>query len=217
MQPPTELLVSVSAQKDPIYNQIAVVFDGGKGQQMLHSITVRATTSDGVMTELPLPPNRGDEVTFAGSKGVDRVQVMVQYKNGASYLIMDQTVGQTRAGVVTAAPTIASAPTSSNGMYDGPVVQPPKNLVVLVEVEKDPVYRVITATFRGGRGQSLVKSIDMHAALSDGTEQTKNLVSDTGNIAEIQGTSGYDKIQVVVFYKNGEQYKISENVFGPRG
>ncbi|HOL41541.1 MAG TPA: hypothetical protein PLY78_06895 [Methanospirillum sp.] len=217
-QPPAELEVSVSARKDPVYNQITVVFDGGKGQQLLNSINVRVTTSDGIVTEQPLPPNRGAEIAFDGSKGVDRVQVAAYYKNGASYLILNQNVGQTRAGIITATPTVASAPvTSSNSLYDGPVTEPPKNLMVMVDVIKDPVYRVITATFRGGHGQSLVKTVQVHALLSDGSEVTKELANNIGSVAEIQGTSGNDKVQVVVFYKNGEQYKISEKVFGPRG
>lgn len=217
-RPPAELEVSVSAQKDPVYNQITAVFDGGKGQQLLQSIIVRVTTSDGVVTELPLALNRGAEAAFDGSKGVDRVQAAVKYKTGSSYLIFDQKIGQNRAGIATATPTIASAPaTSTNSMYDGPVTQPPKNLVVLVDIDKDPVYRVITATFRGGHGQSLVKSITVHGILSDGTEVTKDLGNNIGSIAEIQGTAGNDKVQVIVFYKNGEQYKISEKVFGPRG
>lgn len=217
-QPPAELEVSVSARKDPVYNQITVVFDGGKGQQLLQSISVRVTTSDGIVTEQPLPPNRGAEIEFAGSKGVDRVQVAAYYKNGASYLILNQNVGQARAGIITATPTVASAPvTSSNSLYDGPVTEPPKNLIVMVDVIKDPVYRVITATFRGGHGQSLVKTVQVHALLSDGKEVTKDLANTIGSVAEIQGTAGNDKVQVVVFYKNGEQYKISEKVFGPRG
>jgi len=89
--------------------------------------------------------------------------------------------------------------------------------MVQVDVIKDPVYRVITATFRGGHGQSLVRTTQVHALLSDGSEVTKDLASNIGSIAEIQGTAGNDKIQIVVFYKNGEQYKISEKVFGPRG
>lgn len=217
-EPPAELDVSVSAQKDPVYNKITAVFDGGKGQQLLQSIMVRVTTADGLTSEQPLPPNRGAEVMFDGSKGVDRVQAAVYYKNGASYLILDQKVGQTRGIIATATPTIASAPEqSSGGLYEGPVTQPPQNLVVLVDIIKDPVYRVITATFRGGHGQQLVKTIQVHALLSDGSEVTKDLASNTGSIAEIQGTSGNDKVQVIVFYKNGEQYKISEKVFGPRG
>jgi len=217
-EPPAELEVSVSARKDPVYNLITVVFDGGKGQQLVQSINVRVTTSDGIVTELPLPPNRGAEIEFTGSKAVDRVQAAAYYKNGASYLILDQNVGQTRAGILTATPTVPSAPeTSSNSLYDGPVTQPPKNLMVQVDVIKDPVYRVITATFRGGHGQSLVRTTQIHALLSDGSEVTKDLASNIGSIAEIQGTAGNDKIQIVVFYKNGEQYKISEKVFGPRG
>ena len=217
-KPPEELDVSVSARKDPVYNIVTVVFDGGKGQQLLQSIDVRVTMPDGTMTEQQLPPNRGEEIEFTGSKSADRVQAAVHYKNGASYLILDQNVGQTRASIITATPTVASAPeTSGDSMFDGPVTQPPKNLAVMVDIDKDPVYRVITATFRGGNGQSLVKTVQVHAMLSDGTEVTKDLTNNVGSIAEIQGTSGNDKIQVVVLYKNGEQYKINEKVFGPRG
>ena len=59
--------------------------------------------------------------------------------------------------------------------------------------------------------------IEVHALLSDGSEVTEELSNNIGGEAEIQGTNGNDKVQVVVFYKNGEQYKISEKVFGPRG
>lgn len=217
-QPSDELRVSVSAQKDPVYNQITVVFDGGKGQQLLRDITVRVTTSDGTVTELPLDVLRGSEVEFTGTKGNDRVQVAVDYKNGESYLIFDRIVGQVRAAEVTQTETATPVPeTSVGGKYDGPVTQPPKNLIVSVDVDKDPVYRVITASFRGGHGQTLVKTIEVHATLSDGKEVTEELGNNIGSEAEIQGTTGNDKVQVIVFYKNGEQYKISEKVFGPRG
>lgn len=218
VQPPDDLTISVSAQKDPVYNQITVVFDGGKGQQLVRDITVRVTTSDGMVSEQPLDVKRGSEAVFSGTKGNDRVQVAVNYKNGESYLIFDQIVGQIRAPEMTETPTPAPVPESSEGgKYDGPVTQPPKNLLVSVDVDKDPVYRVITATFRGGHGQTLVKMIEVHALLSDGSEVTEELSNNIGGEAEIQGTNGNDKVQVVVFYKNGEQYKISEKVFGPRG
>ncbi|MDD1725128.1 MAG: hypothetical protein LUQ07_08380, partial [Methanospirillum sp.] len=66
-------------------------------------------------------------------------------------------------------------------------------------------------------GQSLVKTITIHAQLSDGTEVVKEISNDIGSTAEIQGTAGIDKVQVIVFYKNGEHYKIGEKSLGPRG
>ena len=81
-EPPADLEVSVSAQKDPVYNVITVVFNGGKGQQLLKSLQVRVTTADGVVTELPLATNQGAEVEVPGTKGSDRVQVAAYYKNG---------------------------------------------------------------------------------------------------------------------------------------
>ena len=216
--PGDDLRISVTAQKDPVYNQITVVFDGGKGQQLLSRIMVRATTSDGTVTELPLDTKRGSEIVFSGTKGKDRVQVAAYYKNGEEYLIFDQVIGQVRADITTTAPTSTPIPESTGGgKYDGPVTLPPKNLLVSVDIDKDPVYRVITATFRGGHGQTLVKNVEVHALLSDGREISEDLDNNIGSIAEIQGTSGNDKVQIVVFYKNGEQYKIDEKVFGPRG
>lgn len=218
-EPPLDLVVSVSARKDPVYHTITVTFDGGKGQQLLKSLTVRVTDSEGKVTEVPLGTNKGDEVEIAGTNGDDRVQVVAAYKNGTSFHIHDQTVkGQTRVGTVTDSPTIIPTPgPDTDPLYGGPVTEPPVNLNVMVETDKDPIYRVITSTFRGGHGQSLVKTITIRAQLSDGTEVIKEITNNIGSTAEIQGTAGVDKVQVIVFYKNGEHYKIGEKSFGPRG
>jgi hypothetical protein len=84
-------------------------------------------------------------------------------------------------------------------------------------VKKDPIYRVITGTFRGGHGQSLISRIDMHAVLGTGEAVTKQITGNIGAIAEIQGSDGIDRVQVVVYFKNGTSYKILEKSFGPRG
>lgn len=217
-KPPNELEVFVSTQKDPVYDVITVTFNGGKGQQLLQSVLVRVEDSNGEVTEMPLGNRVGEEISVQGTKGRDRVQVAAYYKTGASYYILDQSLGQTRLGAPTAAPTMASFEDSATqDQFSGPVTEPPRSLTVSVDVNKDPVYRVITATFRGGHGQSLVKRINVHAVLSDGNVVTKDLMNNIGSIAEIQGTAGLDKVLVVVEYQNGESYKIVEKVLGPRG
>jgi hypothetical protein len=219
MQPPPELGVSVSVQKDPVYSNITTTFDGGKGQELTQSIQVRITLSDGRIIEEDLGKHKGDEITTAGTKGADRVQVAVKYMNGDSYLILDQKVELERAGRATATPTVVATTTtrSDQGLYEGPVTQPPNSLSVSVDVIKDPIYRVITGTFRGGHGQSLVSSIDMRAKLGNGELVTRQIADNIGAIGEIQGSDGTDHVQVIVSFKNGETYKIFEKTFGPRG
>lgn len=217
-KPPNELEVFVNVQKDPVYDVITVTFNGGKGQQLLQSVLVRVEDSNGEVTEIPLGSRVGEEITIQGTKGKDRVQVAAYYKTGASYYILDQSLGQTRLGAPIATPTIASyEELATDELFGGPVTEPPRSLTVSVDVGKDPVYRVITATFRGGHGQSLVRRINVHAVLSDGNVVTKDLMNNIGAISEIQGTAGLDKVQVVVEYQNGESYKIVEKVLGPRG
>ena len=216
--PPDDLEVYVSLQKDPVYDLITVTFNGGKGQQLLSGLDIKFVSSNGSTIETPLGINKGDEVTLPGTKGSDRIEAAAYYKNGASYLIVDQLLGSTRTKSTTDTQTpVPSIEPKSEGGYSGPVVEPPNNLMISVDVEKDPVYRVITTTFRGGHGQSLVKKINVYAILSDGNEVEKELSNNIGGIAEIQGTSGLDKVQVVVVYKNGENYKIEDKVLGPRG
>jgi len=216
--PPDGLDVSISVRKDPVSDMITVTFNGGKGQQMLKSTDIRFESSNGTFTTIPLGINRGDEVVIQGTKGSDRIQAVAYYKDGSSYHILDIMLGPNRAGITTPTPIpVTSVLPESDGIYSGPVTQPPNNLMVSVDVDKDPVYRVITTTFRGGHGQSLVKTIYVHVILSDGTEIVKELSNNTGGISEIQGTPGEDKVQVVVLYKNGQNYKVEEKIFGPRG
>jgi hypothetical protein len=219
MEPPADLGVSVSVQKDPVYSNITTTFDGGRGQTLVQSIQARITLSDGRVLEQDLGKQKGNEITTAGTKGADRVQVVVKYMNGDSYLILDKKIELGRAGLATATPTkVATETTSSDqGLYEGPVTQPPNSLSVTVDVNKEPIYRVITGTFRGGHGQSLVSSIDMRAKLGSGELVTRQIANNIGAIGEIQGSDGTDRIQVIVSFKNGETYKIFEKTFGPRG
>jgi hypothetical protein len=219
MEPPAELGVSVSVQKDPVYSNITTTFDGGRGQTLVQSIQARITLSDGRVIEQDLGKQKGNEITTAGTKGTDRVQVVVKYMNGDSYLILDKKIELERAGLATATPTKAATVTTSSdqGLYEGPVTQPPNSLSVTVDVNKEPIYRVITGTFRGGHGQSLVSSIDMRAKLGNGELVTRQIANNIGAIGEIQGSDGTDHVQVIVSFKNGETYKIFEKTFGPRG
>lgn len=216
--PPADLAVSVSVQKDPVYSTIRAIFDGGKGQDLVQSVVVKTTLSTGEDREDPLGKKKGDEITIPGSKGNDRVRVGVTFMNGQSYLISDTVLGQNRAGAQTGTPAPEKTPAfTDEGPYAGPVTTPPNSLSISVDVKKDPIYRVITGTFRGGHGQSLLSRIDMHAELGTGETVTRQIADSVGATTEIQGSDSTDRIQIVVFFKNGDQYKILEKTFGPRG
>jgi hypothetical protein len=92
-QPPADLAVSISVDKDQIYYTITVTFNGGAGQSLIKNMQVRFVSSDGKEEIKPLGSRMGDSVEFNGTDRNDRIQVAVWYMTGASYLIYDQKVG----------------------------------------------------------------------------------------------------------------------------
>jgi hypothetical protein len=217
-RPPEDLSVSVSVQKDPIYSTITATFDGGKGQDLVQAVLVKTTLSTGNVSEEILGKNKGDEIRIAGTRGGDRIQVGVTYMNGQSYLITDAILGQSRAPEQISTPVPKKTmSTSEEGLYGGPVTNPPNSLSVSVDVKKDPIYRVITGTFRGGHGQFLLSRIDMYVVLGTGEAVTKQIAGNIGATAEVQGSDGIDRVQIVAYFKNGDSYKILEKSFGSRG
>jgi hypothetical protein len=91
--PPAELMVSASVDKDPIYNTINVRFDGGRGQNLVHSVMARVTLSDGRIEQKEMLPRIGNTVSFEGTTGMDIVEVVVSYMNGESYKVLLEEVG----------------------------------------------------------------------------------------------------------------------------
>ncbi len=96
---PTETLpsnygeVDIQAQKDPISNEISVIFRGGKGQSWTQDINVTAVLSTGeVVNNYDMQPVIGSEVDIAGTRGDDRVIVTVTLKTGNSYRVYDQVL-----------------------------------------------------------------------------------------------------------------------------
>ena len=217
--PPADLMVSVSTQKDPIYNTITVRFDGGSGQNVVKSAMAGVTFSDGRTETQELNPTSGSTITFEGTSGMDVVEVVVSYMNGESYKILAEAVGFLRAVIENepyVAKEVASAPSGDIG-YEGPVTSPPNDLRVSVNVEKETIYKTITTTFRGGSGQNLVRKVDVLTILSDGSSSENVLDPRTGSTVIVDGTSGIDRVQVVITYLDGKSYKILDAELGARG
>ncbi len=82
--------VDIQAQKDPVSNEIAVIFRGGKGQSWTQDINVTVVRSDGtIVNNYDMVPRIGSEVDIAGTRGDDRVIVTVTLSTGGSYRVYD--------------------------------------------------------------------------------------------------------------------------------
>ncbi|MDI9633092.1 MAG: hypothetical protein QFX32_03440 [Methanolinea sp.] len=91
LPPSLDVTVQVN-EKDPIYATVPVIFAGGKGQVAVRDILVRLTTSEGQVIEGHLEPVKGAEVKLQGTRGDDRLEVLVTLTNGNTYKIIDRTV-----------------------------------------------------------------------------------------------------------------------------
>jgi len=124
-----------------------------------------------------------------------------------------QTQEETPATTVPQTPVVTIPP--------GPVVTTPPNYEVIVQVMKNPntANPYITAAFRGGTGQLFLSRITVTVARSDGqVDQAMIPQSGQGQYAvgdsvRIPGTSGVDRVMVVVTIL-GVDYKIYDENLG---
>ncbi|NYT05206.1 MAG: hypothetical protein GKC04_02360 [Methanomicrobiales archaeon] len=87
---PTQKMVTVDVDKDPIYGTITVTFRGGKGQYAVTKLTAKATLATGEIITKDLPPEVNAEAEFPGTTGSDRIEVTAYYNDGTSYRIYDK-------------------------------------------------------------------------------------------------------------------------------
>jgi hypothetical protein len=90
--PVTSAVDVLVMQKDSVYSTVDVVFGGGNGQVLVSSCDVVFTRSDGTSETRKLKPEKGETLTFQGTKGTDHVEVSVTMKDGKTYKIVDQQV-----------------------------------------------------------------------------------------------------------------------------
>jgi hypothetical protein len=116
--------------------------------------------------------------------------------------------------VATTLPTTTPVgiPTPDNSLLPAPTQLPPGNLDVTVDVAKDAVFAMITATFRGGLGQYLVDSMWVRVTLSDGKVVEGTLGDAVGDTFTTQGTKRSDRVEVFVRYDDGSVYKIYDEL-----
>jgi len=89
---PDNNAVKVTVQEKVYDGKIPVVFNGGKGQNLVKSIEVTLYTSDGQVKKTNLGINKDDTISLQGTKdpnNPDRVVVYVSEMNGETYKVAD--------------------------------------------------------------------------------------------------------------------------------
>ncbi len=98
------------------------------------------------------------------------------------------------------------------GTFPVPVetIQPPANQSIGVQI--DQMGTTITATFRGGFGQNLLKSLQITVTSPDGKTETKNLGWATGDTVTFIGTGCGDQVTGNAVYMDGIEYPFLNEV-----
>jgi Double zinc ribbon len=106
----------------------------------------------------------------------------------------------------TAAGTISLVP--------GPTQVPPDNLLVYFQAERDPLTRMVSVLYMGGKGQRGVQDVFVRLTRSDGQVLTGTFKPEqVGSGVELQGTEKTDRVEVIVHYFTGDEYTVIDKVF----
>jgi hypothetical protein len=90
-----------------------------------------------------------------------------------------------------------------------PVDIMPSDQAVEVQVNpKDTSYATVTSIFAGGKGQNMVRDIQVKLTRSDGGVLTGSLKPEKLSEVTLQGTRETDRIEVRVSMLDGRTYKI---------
>jgi hypothetical protein len=112
-------------------------------------------------------------------------------------------------------------PTTRASTLPDPTDTLPPQWPLSITVEKSGMYSTTIITrFDGGKGLIYVSRMDARVTHPDGTVLTEGIMKPRmGAIVEIPGTSGTDRVEVMVTMANGEIYKVVDlqMPYKPRG
>lgn len=110
--------------------------------------------------------------------------------------------------VQTQAPT--PVPTTKASTEPGPVDTLPAGWDLSVTVEKGGMYsRTIITKFDGGKGLMYATQMTVRVTYPDGTVKTDSLIKPKmGDTLEIIGSTGTDRVEVMMLMASGDTYKI---------
>ncbi len=93
------------------------------------------------------------------------------------------------------------------------VIPPAYNVQIQIDRNQVSIHPDIIVTFRGGTGISLISSLEVKVTRSDGLVETGFLpMPDIGDKKTIEGTIDSDRVEVFAHMKNGEVYKIYDEL-----
>ncbi|WP_292368618.1 hypothetical protein [Methanoregula sp. UBA64] len=104
---------------------------------------------------------------------------------------------------------------SSSSLTTSPTDAVPANNAVTVTVQEKVYDGTIPVVFNGGRGQGLVKSIDVTVYRSDGQVEKATIGTNKDDSVKLQGTKDPNKPDRVVVYvteMNGQTYKVADEL-----
>jgi len=101
-------------------------------------------------------------------------------------------------------------PTTKASTEPGPVDTLPSEWDLSVTVEKGGMYtRTIIARFDGGKGLMYATRMDVRVTYPDGTVKTDGITKPKmGDTIEILGSTGTDRVEVIMQMASGGTYKI---------
>jgi hypothetical protein len=101
-------------------------------------------------------------------------------------------------------------PTTQASIIPGPTDTLPPQWPLSITVEKSGMYSTTIIThFDGGKGLVYTSRMDVRVTHPDGTVLTDGLTKPKmGDTVEIAGTSGTDRVEVMVQMASGETYKV---------
>jgi hypothetical protein len=90
---PTDQKIFFQVQKNPITSRILVIFTGSAGAGSISSADVKVTHPDGSISMGVILLLKGvNEITLAGSKEPDRVEIIAKMSTGETYRVFDDLV-----------------------------------------------------------------------------------------------------------------------------
>jgi len=90
---PSAQKIYFNVKKDPITSKILVIFTGSAGTGSISSADVKITHTDGSVSSGVILPLKGiNEITLAGSKEPDRVEIIAKMSTGETYRVYDNLV-----------------------------------------------------------------------------------------------------------------------------
>jgi hypothetical protein len=129
--------------------------------------------------------------------------------------IVTEEVTEVPVGEPTEALTAAPVPTTEEvSLVPGPVDEPPDRFLVYFEETRSSYNHNVTVLYKGGKGQRAVKDVLVRLTRSDGQVVTgtfKPVQVDSG--IDLPGTDRTDRVEVIVHYVTGEEYKLVDRVF----